>query len=76
MLRGRATPIDVMEPRPDLTREARAVAAQVIERARGADASTLATLGAFTESHPNDAALRNLVYRCTHQAEGGYFVLD
>ncbi|MBA3897357.1 MAG: adenylate/guanylate cyclase domain-containing protein, partial [Sphingomonadaceae bacterium] len=30
VLRGRATPIDVMEPRPDLTREARAVAAQVI----------------------------------------------
>lgn len=76
VLRGRATPIDVFEPRPDLTSEQRAVTRTVLDKSRTHSEVGIDELDALTRSHPNDAALRNLVYRCGHQAEGGYFVLD
>lgn len=76
VLRGRATPIDIMEPAPGMAAEARAAFADLVERGRTGDKPALAELEALTQSHPDDAALRNLVYRFTHDAEGGYFVLD
>lgn len=74
-LRGRATPVDIVEPSnadPALLAE---LAAHV-DNARRGDSDAVRELRAFSESHPNDAAMRNLVYRLGNRTEGGYFVLD
>ena len=74
-LRGRATPVDLVEP-SDADAETLATLASAAERARMGDAGALVELRQFSELHPNDAAMRNLVYRLGNRTEGGYFVLD
>jgi len=74
-LRGRATPVDILEPRPDL-------AARDLDHLRDAyrllatdRAAAIATLAAYAAAHPDDAPIANLVYRLNHLDEGGSFVL-
>jgi adenylate cyclase len=74
-LRGRATPVDIVEP-SDADPETLATLADSVERARRGDEAALLELRNFSELHPNDAAMRNLVYRLGMRTEGGYFVLD
>ncbi len=76
VLRGRATPIDVMEPVPDMSQDERINFINLGERAMQGDVSAITTLGNISVTKPQDAALANFVYRLTHQEEGGYFVLD
>lgn len=76
VLRGRATPIDVMEPRPDLAPEARTTFNNLAQKAISGDVSAITALARKSADAPNDTALANFVYRLAHQEKGGYFVLD
>ena len=74
-LRGRVTPIEIVEP-SDISTDELVKFAGWVEHAALGNHAALAELQALTELHPNDVALRNLVYRLIERTEGGYFVLD
>ena len=74
-VRGRATPVDIVEPSTADPVELHYFGLLVRAAGRG-DVGALRTLADMAAMHPNDAALRNLVYRLDHKTEGGYFVLD
>ncbi len=76
VLRGRATPIDVMEPRPDQSHDERVAFNNLAQKAFSGDVSAITALAKKSVETPNDTALANFVYRLAHQEEGGYFVLD
>jgi adenylate cyclase len=76
VLRGRSTPVDIFEPRPDLPPETLSSFATLAKRAIAGDVSAITTLTEESANAPQDKALANLVYRLGHQEEGGYFVLD
>ncbi len=74
-LRGRATPVDIVEP-STADADTLAMLTDAIARAQRGDEAALLELRSFAELHPHDAAMRNLVYRLGNRTEGGYFVLD
>ncbi len=74
-LRGRATPVDIVEP-SDADPEALVQFDSWATAARRGDDAALVELRRLSDLHPNDAPLRNLVYRLGNRTEGGYFVLD
>jgi adenylate cyclase len=76
VLRGRATPIDIYEPVPDLPEEERKHFTEDALKAIRGDVSAITALSKQSLNQPEDAALANFVYRLAHQEEGGYFVLD
>ena len=76
VLRGRATPIDIMEPVPDESPEERKKFTELAKKAMQGDVSAVTALSKSSATNPKDAALANFVYRLSHQEEGGYFVLD
>ena len=76
VLRGRATPIDVMEPRPEQTHEERSAFNDLAQKAISGDVSAITALAKKSAETPYDTALANFVYRLAHQEKGGYFVLD
>lgn len=75
-LRGRSTPIEVFEPAPHLSAEDRAVFADIIKRLNAGDAGARDDLQHYSDMHPDDAAVRNLLYRSDNQSDGGYYALD
>jgi adenylate cyclase len=76
VLRGRATPVEVFEPVPDADPVALHDYAALVAKAGRRDPEATAALGKMADMHPQDAALRNLVYRLNNLSEGGIFVLD
>lgn len=76
VLRGRATPLEVVEPVPDMAEVDLIAHNAIASRAIRGDVSAITTLRENSDSKPHDAALANFVYRLGHQEEGGYFVLD
>ena len=76
VLRGRATPVEVFEPVPEMDPEERRKFEDIARRAIKGDVSAVTSLAAISAKAPMDAALANFVYRLHHQEEGGYFVLD
>ncbi len=76
VLRGRATPIAIWEPVPTMSGEDRATFARTVAAAVKGDVAARTILAERSVKHPDDAPLRNLVYRLENEAEGGYFVLD
>lgn len=76
VLRGRATPIEVMEPVPEMAENERKSFTDLAERAMKGDVSAITMLSESSVNHPHDEPLANFVYRLAHQEEGGYFVLD
>jgi adenylate cyclase len=76
VLRGRSTPIDVFEPAPHLTPDERARFADIVARAIKREPVAIEELKNYADQHPDDAAVRNLVYRTNNQSDGGYYVLD
>jgi adenylate cyclase len=75
-LRGRSTPLSIWEPVPYMAADERTAFAHKVDAAVKGDAKARAELESLAVNHPDDAPLRNLVYRFEHEAEGGYFVLD
>ena len=76
VLRGRATPIEIVEPVPNLDEDERLRYSEIAARAIAGDVSAITELAAISAIHPEDTALANFVYRLEHQEDGGYFVLD
>lgn len=76
VLRGRATPISIFEPVPNMPEDERRAFTELANLAIRGDVSAITALSENSARQPQDAALQNFVYRLTHQEEGGYFVLD
>ncbi len=74
VLSGRATPVEVWEPRSDLSEEDRKRLTQLWLRFDGGDVSALPEVEAFAAGR-QDAALDNFVYRIRQAGPGGHFVL-
>jgi adenylate cyclase len=76
VLRGRATPVEIFEPVPEMPTEERQNYSKMAARAIGGDVSAITALAEISLKAPMDTALTHFVYRLQHQEEGGYFVLD
>jgi adenylate cyclase len=76
VLRGRSTPIEVFEPAPHMSVGDRAAFADIVTRAMKRDPQAIDDLKQYSDLHPNDEAVRNLVYRTANQSDGDYYALD
>ena len=74
VLSGRATPVEVWEPVPDMPAEERRTLTDLWLRFDGGDVAALAEIEAFA-ADKQDAALDNFVYRIRQAGPGGHFVL-
>jgi adenylate cyclase len=75
-VRGRATPIAVFEPVPDLSDADVTRLTALYARFDHGDVHALHELEVFSGAHPDDAAVANLVYRLREVGPGGSFALD
>lgn len=75
VLSGRATPIEVWEPVPDMAPELRARLNQLWRRFEAGEQDALHALEAVAATHKDDAALQFFVYRVREVGPGGSFVL-
>ena len=75
VLSGRATPVMVWEPVPDMEPAFVARLNDVWERFDAGDREALVQLEAIADDHKEDAALQYFVYRCREVGSGGHFVL-
>lgn len=74
-LRGRARPVDLMEPAPDFPAEDRAKLAQACNQLGVDDARAAMIVGELVSRYPADKALENLLHRVQNPGEGGTYVL-
>ncbi|HTU11459.1 MAG TPA: CHASE2 domain-containing protein [Allosphingosinicella sp.] len=75
VLSGRATPVMVWEPAPDLDPVFVARLNDLWARFDAGDTEALVKLEAIAAEHKADAALQYFVYRCREVGSGGHFVL-
>jgi adenylate cyclase len=75
VLSGRATPVVVWEPVPDMDGALREELDALWRRFDDGDADALAELESIAASHKDDAALQYFVYRIREAGPGGHFVL-
>ena len=75
VLSGRATPVEVWEPVPDMDAALRARLTELWKRFDGGEADALVQLEAIAAEHMEDAALQEFVYRIREAGPGGQFVL-
>jgi adenylate cyclase len=75
VLSGRATPVMVWEPVPDMELALLARLNDAWERFDAGDREALVQLEAIAAEHKVDAALQYFVYRCREVGSGGHFVL-
>ncbi len=76
VLRGRSTPVEIMEPVPQMAEGDREAFTKLARAAMIGDVSAITALGETAAKQPTDASLANFVYRLSHQDVGGYYVLD
>lgn len=75
VLSGRATPVMVWEPVPDMDEAFVARLNDAWTRFDAGDGEALVQLEAIAADHKEDAALQYFVYRCREVGAGGHFVL-
>jgi adenylate cyclase len=75
VLSGRATPVMVWEPVPEMAPALRAQLTDLWERYDAGDREAIVQLEAMAADHKEDAALQYFVYRCREVGPGGHFVL-
>lgn len=75
VLSGRATPVEVWEPVPDMDSDLRQQLVALWERFDGGDTEALVQLSAMAEADKTDAALQEFIYRIREAGPGGHFVL-
>ena len=75
VLSGRATPVEVWEPVPDMDPKLRQRLTELWRQYDGGDRGAIEPLVAIAASHKEDAALANFVYRIREVGPGGHFVL-
>jgi adenylate cyclase len=74
-LSGRATPIEVWEPVPDMAPDLRSSLTELWHRFEAGEEDALDALEAIAAGHKDDAALQFFVYRLREVGPGGSFVL-
>lgn len=75
-LRGRATPVDIFEPQPNMPNGALSHIQALLDRLAEDDRTALAELDALAATRPDDAALHNLACRMQTVKSGGSYVLE
>ena len=75
VLSGRATPVEVWEPVPDMDAALRGQLNDLWRAFDGGDAAALVQLEDIAAAHKEDAALQYFVYRIREVGPGGHFVL-
>jgi adenylate cyclase len=75
VLSGRATPVMVWEPVPDMDAGLRGELGAVWSRFDAGEKEALVQLESIADAHKEDAALQYLVYRLREVGPGGHFVL-
>ena len=75
VLSGRATPVMVWEPVPDMAAAFVANLNDLWQRFDAGDREALVQLESIAAEHDKDAALQYFVYRCREVGSGGHFVL-
>lgn len=75
VLSGRATPVEVWEPVPDMDEGLRGQLNDLWRAFDGGDAAALVQLESIAAAHEEDAALQYFVYRIREVGPGGHFVL-
>ncbi|MEO1488666.1 MAG: adenylate/guanylate cyclase domain-containing protein [Pseudomonadota bacterium] len=75
VLRGRARPVDLMEPAPDFPDADRASLAQAAALAQSDNDRAVAIADEVAARHPEDIALKNLADRYRNLGERGAYVL-
>lgn len=75
VLSGRATPVEVWEPVPDMDAAKRQRLAALWEQFDGGGTEALVQLSEMADADKADAALQEFVYRIREAGPGGHFVL-
>lgn len=75
VLRGRARPVDIMEPAPDFPRADRNKLHQAMILSETNNTGAVAVVEELVRSHPDDTALGNLLHRMKNLGEGRAYVL-
>ncbi len=76
VLRGRAKPVEIFEPVPEMDASDLGHFRSILDRLSHDHEAALDDLTALAVSRPDDAALGNLVYRLKHAEPGGHYALD
>jgi len=76
VLRGRAKPVEIFEPVPEMSASDLGHFRSMMDRLSSGDKAALVELESLAAAHPDDAALGNLVYRLQSVKAGGSYVLD
>ncbi len=74
-LRGRAQPVNIMEPAPDFPAEDRKILTQAMILADCGDAQAQRLVEQLIAKHPDDMALVNLLHRLQNMSGGNTYVL-
>ena len=74
-LRGRAKPVELMEPAPGFPDEDRALLARAYKLAARDAASAVEVIRDVASRYPADKSLANLLYRMQNLGDGGTYVL-
>lgn len=74
-LRGRAQPVNIMEPAPDFPAEDRKILTQAIILADCGDAQAQRLVEQLIAKHPDDMALVNLLHRLRNMSGGNTYAL-
>lgn len=75
VLRGRAKPVDLMEPAPGFPDSDRGLLALAYKLADDEDGNAVEMVRDVASRHPADEALQNLLYRMQNLDDGGAYVL-
>ncbi|KEO86710.1 guanylate cyclase [Erythrobacter sp. JL475] len=75
VLRGRARPVDIYHPRPDLPEEDRKALVEIAQLSDSKHDVAVQSLDALIARHPDDKALRNYATRIRNLNDGGAYVL-
>jgi adenylate cyclase len=75
VLSGRATPVEVWEPKPSMPAEQRAELRILWESYDGGDADALTQIERVAAEHKEDSALQNFVFRIREAGPGRAYVL-
>ncbi|MFZ1742970.1 MAG: adenylate/guanylate cyclase domain-containing protein [Pontixanthobacter sp.] len=75
VLRGRAKPVDIMEPAPDFPAEDRKKLYQAMILSQSNNTEALEVVGGLVRSYPDDTALVNLLHRMKNLSEERAYVL-
>jgi adenylate cyclase len=75
-LRGRALPVDIFEPCPDICENQRDRLGSIIAMLETDYDTAVSDLKALAQSCPDDAAIANMLYRVQNSEVGAVYVLD